>query len=112
MTALELGVRMGVSQPRVSQLERAEREGTIQLWNLERVAQALHATLFYALVPIEPLEDIVRRQARLKATNELAENSRTARFLLGESASITAETHEARITVLAHHLIDGPGLWH
>jgi len=31
---------------------------------------------------------------------------------LGESASITAEANEARITVLAHHLIDGPGLWH
>jgi hypothetical protein len=58
------------------------------------------------------IEGIVRCQARLKATNELAENSRTARFLLGESASITAEANEARITVLAHHLIDGPGLWH
>jgi predicted DNA-binding mobile mystery protein A len=112
MTAFELGGRMGVSQPRVSQLERAEREGTIQLWNLERAAQALHATLVYALVPIGPLEDIVRRQARLKAANELAENSRTARFLLGESASITAEANEARITVLAHHLIDRHGLWH
>jgi hypothetical protein len=58
------------------------------------------------------IEGIVRCQARLKATNELAENSRTARFLLGESASITAEANEAQITVLAHHLIDHPGIWH
>jgi predicted DNA-binding mobile mystery protein A len=112
MTAFELGSRMGVSQPRISQLERAEREGTIQLWNLERAAQALHSTLVYALVPIEPLEEVVRRQARLKAVDELAANSRTARFLLGDSAPRTGEVSGAHITVLAHHLIDRPGLWH
>ena len=111
MTAFELGRRMGVSQPRVSQLERAEREGTIQLWNLERAAQALHSTLVYALVPIEPLEEVVRRQAYLKAVDELAANSHTARFLLDDCALRAGEVSEAHITVLAHHLIDRPGLW-
>jgi hypothetical protein len=102
---------MGVSQPRVSQLERAEQEGTIQLWNLDRAAQAMRARLVYAVVPIEPLEEIVRRQARLKATQELAENSRTARYLFGDSVAISSEANEARIIVLAHHLTDRHGLW-
>ena len=103
---------MGVSQPRASQLERAEREGTIQLMQLDRAAHALQSRLVYALVPIEPLEEIVQLQARVKARKELAENSRLAHFLLGESDPLTAEANEAQITVLAHHLIDRPGLWH
>ena len=111
MTASELGGRMGVSQPRVSQLERAEREGTIQLWNLDRAAQAIRARLVYAVVPIEPLEEIVLRQARLKAMQELAENSRTVRFLFGDSVAMSSEANEAHITVLAHYLTDRHGLW-
>jgi hypothetical protein len=111
MSASELGSRIGVSQPRVSQLERAEREGTIQLWNLDRAAQAMRAMLIYAVVPIEPLEEIVLRQARLKATQELAKNSPTVRFLLGDSDALSSEANEAHITVLAHHLTDRRGLW-
>ena len=56
MTAFELGGRMGVSQPRVSQLERAERQRTIQLSHLDHAAQALQARLIYAVVPLEPLK--------------------------------------------------------
>lgn len=111
MTAYELGARMGVSQPRISQLERAEREGAISLQSLQRAARALHAELVYALVPVEPLEDIVRCQARLKATVEIAEGSHTVQFLLGRPAPGTEEAKEAYITVLAHHLIDRHGLW-
>ena len=102
---------MGVSQPRVTQLERAEREGTIGLQSLERAAQALHAKLVYALVPIEPLEDVVRRQAHLKAIAEIAEDSRVVHFVFGESLSRSPEADEAQINVLAHHLIDSHGLW-
>ena len=111
MTASELGGRMGVSQPRVSQQERAERKGTIQLWNLDRAAQAMRARLVYAVVPIEPLEEIVLRQARRKAMQELAENSRTVRFLFGDSVAMSSEANEAHITVLAHYLTDRHGLW-
>jgi hypothetical protein len=65
----------------------------------------------YALVPIEPLEEIVRCQARLKAAAEIAENSPIVQFLLGEPAPRTEEAKEAYITVLAQHLIDRHGLW-
>jgi hypothetical protein len=64
------------------------------------------------LVPIEPLEEVVQRQARLKANAEIAENSRVVHFVLGESVPRPGEADEAHITVLAHHLIDRHGLWH
>ena len=46
-----LGARMGTSKQRISQLERREREGTIQLSQLKDVADHLGCDLVYALVP-------------------------------------------------------------
>lgn len=60
MSTYELSRKMGVSQPRVAQLERAEVTGTIQLRNLMRAAEALDCSLCYVLVPREPLEQTAR----------------------------------------------------
>lgn len=112
MSGYELGSRVGISQPRVSQLERAEREGTIELRTLGRVARGLQCRLTYALVPDESLDEIVRRQAHQRATRELAACSSAAQLLLGEAAARAGDGNDdAYITVLAHHLTDRPGLW-
>jgi predicted DNA-binding mobile mystery protein A len=66
LSGSELGVRLGVSQPRVSQIERAELDGTLQLGTLERVAAALHCQLRYAFIPKEPLEGLAQELAMLK----------------------------------------------
>ena len=66
LSGSELGVRLGVSQPRVSQIERAELDGTLQLGTLERVAAALHCQLRYAFIPREPLEGLAQELALLK----------------------------------------------
>jgi transcriptional regulator with XRE-family HTH domain len=71
MSELELSVRMGVTQQRVSQLQRAEAKGSIQLSTLGRVAEALNCELVYYLAPREPLGDMVWRQAFLKAAEEV-----------------------------------------
>jgi predicted DNA-binding mobile mystery protein A len=71
MTTFDLATRMGRSQPRASQLERAEMNGSIKLGSLQRAAAAMQCRLFYVFVPEEPLVSIVRRQARAKATAEL-----------------------------------------
>ena len=67
LNGAELGVRLGVSQPRISQIERAELDGTLQLGSLERVAAALHCQLRYAFIPKEPLEGLAQELALLKA---------------------------------------------
>jgi predicted DNA-binding mobile mystery protein A len=71
MSVAQLAVRMNVSPSRVSQIERAEEAGALHLSTLGRAAQALNCRLVYALVPDEPLEDMVMRQAFLKASEEL-----------------------------------------
>jgi transcriptional regulator with XRE-family HTH domain len=67
LSGSELGVRLGVSQPRISQIERAELDGTLQLGTLERVAAAMHCELRYAFIPKEPLEGLAQELALLKA---------------------------------------------
>jgi DNA-binding Xre family transcriptional regulator len=54
MTTAELGQRMGLTQSRVSQIERSEELGSIRLDTLERAAQALNCQVRYVFVPNEP----------------------------------------------------------
>jgi transcriptional regulator with XRE-family HTH domain len=72
MSGFDLATRMGLSSPRVSQLERAEVNGSISLRSLERAAAAMRCRLYYVFVPEQPLVSIVHGQARAKAVAELA----------------------------------------
>lgn len=65
MTSTQLSRRMGLSQPRVTQMEKNERN--LKISTLERAAAALGCHLVYALVPDEPIETILQKKAREKA---------------------------------------------
>ena len=66
LSGFELGTRLGVSQPRISQIEQAEISGSLRLGTLDRVAAAMRCQLRYALIPREPLEHMAREQAMLE----------------------------------------------
>jgi predicted DNA-binding mobile mystery protein A len=72
MTTAQLGRRLGVSQPRIVELEQAEVSGSVTLHSLQRAAEALGCRLIYALVPEKPLADTVRERAKLVAERQLA----------------------------------------
>jgi predicted DNA-binding mobile mystery protein A len=72
MSQFELGQRMGVSQPRVAQIERAEAKGLVELATIARTAAALGCSLRYVLVPEQSLEEMVCQQALDKAGGDLA----------------------------------------
>lgn len=66
MSAQDLGRRMGVSGPRVYQLEAGETSGNLNMATLSRAAAALDCELVVALVPRKPLEERVQeRRMRL-----------------------------------------------
>lgn len=71
MTAAQLAKRMGVSQPRIVALEKAEVDGSVTLHSLQRAAEAMGCKLVYALVPERPLADTVRARAQMIATRQL-----------------------------------------
>ncbi|MBV8446883.1 MAG: mobile mystery protein A, partial [Hyphomicrobiales bacterium] len=60
MTTVQLARRLGVSQPRITELEKSELSGSISLRSLRRAAEALGCQVVYVLVPNKPLEMVLR----------------------------------------------------
>lgn len=72
MTTAQLARRIGVTQPRIIELEKAEVGGTVTLNSLQRAAEALGCRVVYALVPIRPLAQVVLDRAEQLADKQLA----------------------------------------
>jgi len=74
MSARQLGQRMGVTQQRITRIEKEELTGGLTLNTLQRIADATNTTLVYGFVPKKSLESIVKNQAFssvLKHTNRV-----------------------------------------
>jgi predicted DNA-binding mobile mystery protein A len=108
MTTGELGQRMGLTQSRVSQIERSEELGSIRLDTLERAARALNCQVRYVFVPNEPLEDMVQRQARLRAQAEVDAVTHTMAL---EDQVPEPGVLDAQVKELAERFVDGRHLW-
>jgi len=108
MPTREMATRMGVSQARISQLERAEVDGSIRLDTLQRAAAALGCELCYVLVPAVPLEEAVRRQAEVRARVQVAATTQNMRL---EAQEPETAVIEAQVATLADELVDTRGLW-
>ena len=75
MTSAQFAQRLGVSQPRISELEQSEANGSVTLNTLQRAAEALGCRFVYALVPDRPLAETVRERADLIAERHLRPSS-------------------------------------
>jgi predicted DNA-binding mobile mystery protein A len=80
MTTTQLARRIGVSQPRVVELEQAEVSGSITLHSLQRAAEALGCHVVYALVPDKFLAEIVRERAERLADRRASAVEHTMRL--------------------------------
>jgi predicted DNA-binding mobile mystery protein A len=80
MTAAQLAKRMGVSQPRIAVLEKAEIDGSATLDSLQRAAEAMGCKLVYAFVPERPLADTVRARAQMIAARQLGSVEHTMKL--------------------------------
>lgn len=89
MSSYQLADRLGVSQSTVMDMEASERNGTITIKSLERAAAALGCKLVYALVPNDSLEQIVTKQAKLRARELSSSVFRT--MALEQQATETSE---------------------
>lgn len=110
MTTAQLARRLGVSQPRISAMEKGEAQGSLTLESLEKAAHALDCRLVYALVPREPLSEAVRRRAAEKARRKLASTSHSMAL---EAQSVDGETEAEQLERLTQRLLDRAGaeLW-
>lgn len=108
MSTRDLAVRAGISAPRVSQIERAEVDGTLTLATLQRIAEALDCRVEYALVPRRPLDEMVRDQARAKAERLMLAVDHTMAM---EDQRTDRPTWQSEVERTADEMIDRRGLW-
>jgi predicted DNA-binding mobile mystery protein A len=80
MTTKQFGRRLGVSQPRIIELEQSEVSGGVTLNTLQRAAEALGCRFVYALVPEKPLAETVRERAKVVARQRQAAVEHTMRL--------------------------------
>lgn len=110
MTTAQLAQRIGVSQPRVVAIEKAEKNKSITLGSLERAARALDCRVVYALVPRKPLNDLVEERARAIAKQRLQS---TQHSMALEAQSVDKSDEEEQLKHLSEGLIKKAGskLW-
>jgi predicted DNA-binding mobile mystery protein A len=109
MTTGQFARRLGVSQPRVAALEKAEADGVVTLKSLRQAAEALDCDFVYALVPRKPLEQVVKDRARDVAERQLARTDQTMR--LENQAVSKARMARARDQLAAELLRSDRRLW-
>lgn len=88
MTTAQFAQRLGVSQPRIVELEQSEASGGVTLNTLQRAAEALGCRLVYALVPDRSLADTVRERAELIAERQSSAVEHTMRL---EDQAVTSK---------------------
>jgi predicted DNA-binding mobile mystery protein A len=108
MSGPQFASRLGIRPQSVSDLEKSEATGSIQLKTLRRAAQALDCELVYALVPRRSLESAVRERARRIAARDLA---RVAHSMKLEDQGLDDSQQDARIEEYMRDVIKDRDLW-
>ena len=71
MSGRQLANRMNVTRQRISEIEKQEIPGSITLNTMQRVADALECVFVYSIIPKTSFQEIVRKQAEVKAKKQL-----------------------------------------
>lgn len=110
MTTAQLGKRLGVSQPRVVAIEKAEASASITLGSLEKAAHALDCRLVYVLVPRKSLAATIEQRATMLARQRVKS---TAHTMALEAQSVDDADEQDQIRALARKLAEksGSALW-
>jgi predicted DNA-binding mobile mystery protein A len=110
MTSAQLARRLGVSQPRIVELEQSEVSGKVTLNTLQRAAETLGCRLVYVLVPEKPLAETVRDRAELLAQRQQLDVEHTMR-LEDQAVSSKTASRELRKRLIEELLRRPARLW-
>jgi predicted DNA-binding mobile mystery protein A len=108
MSVQDFADRLGVTRATAAKLEANERRRTIQLDSLYRAADALECDVVYALVPRQPLQQIVsnRRVAILKSMQ-----TRTHQNMRLEAQEVEDSVLQEQFRTQAELLVPDRWLW-
>ena len=110
MSAEQLAARIGVTKPRVYEIEKAEISGSITLNSLERTAHAIECQLVYTLIPRLPLQKTVEMRAMEIARERIRAASHSMSL---EDQALDENELSEHIEKLAREILDqgGPEFW-
>ena len=94
MRGAQLAQRIGISQPSLTRLEQAEREGAITIAKLRQLADALECNLYYAFIPRRDLDDVLFERAKAVVARERM-HIRTTMALENQLESDSAQENSA-----------------
>lgn len=104
-----LAHRMGISQSAEAQFEKSEKESSITLQTLEKVAAALNADLVYAIVPRKSLQKTLEDRALVKARERVLPLTTSMQL---ESQATSDEYLTREVNDLQKQLLENPKeLW-
>jgi predicted DNA-binding mobile mystery protein A len=99
-----LAHKMGVTQPNITQLEQAETAETITIKTLKNLAHQLDCDLVYAIVPREPINQMLEKRARTIAKKQL---DIVAHTMFLEDQSLNKEDLKERYEEMVKELLTG-----
>jgi len=106
LSARQLGEKAGIDQSRISRLENAEKDGSLKLSSLQKVAKGLNMRFIYGFVSENTLEEMVRSQARKIALRRLKQLDNTMRLEKQELSD--EEQKKALEDMIEKILVDQP----
>ena len=108
LSAKQLGKKVGLGQSRISRLENAEKDGSLKLSSLQKIAKGLNMQFVYGFVPIDKgsLEQIVTKQARQLALKRLKRLNDT--MLLEKQGLSETEQKKALEDMVQKILVEQP----
>ena len=110
MTTAQYARRLGVSQPRIIELEQSEISGGVTLNTLQRAAETLGCRLVYVLIPEKPLAETVSARAEFIAERQLKAVEQTMR-LENQSVKDTTAAKDLRRQFVEELLRRPARLW-
>lgn len=106
LSARQLGEKTGIDQSRISRLENAEKDGSLKLSSLQKIAKGLNMRFVYAFVSEDTLEEMVRAQAKKIALKRLKRLNNTMRL---EKQELSGEERKKALEDMVEQiLIDQP----
>jgi len=104
MTTRQLAKRMGKSQSVIVEMEKGEARDSLTLATLRNAAEALDCTLVYALVPNAPIDELLRKRARMVASQRF---SRASHSMALEDQGLDSQAQERERERLIEDLLRG-----
>jgi predicted DNA-binding mobile mystery protein A len=71
MSAVQMAKRLGVARSRINALEKAEVTGNVTVKTMREAAEAINCRFVYAIVPVKPMDEIMRDRAKIIAKERL-----------------------------------------